>query len=448
MPANAPDSLPLTPLQQGMLSHWLQHPHSGADVEQMICTLPEKLDVSRLRAAWENAVARHPALRVSYDWSGEVPVQTVKPHITLRWEERDFRGHSKEDFTAFLHTDRYANFGLGTAPLMRLTLLCMAEDDWRLVWTFHHLLLDGRSITRILHEVFSDYEGAPCHDGGEDRLPAYLTWQAALDHSKSEAFWKAHLAGSYGPSAVVIDGLGLPAAASAQSEEDLRLTPETTVSLQALAQRAGVTMNTLVQGAWALLISRYNGEEKVIFGATRACRHVPCDDAENLVGLLINTVPFQTEVPGDQPLIPWLQSLRRTWTEMRAHELTPLPLIRRMAGLPGDRPLFNHLVVFEHADFTEALHRLQPGWTHRQFDLRELTTVPLTLQVYGGERLRLHCAFDVSRFDAAFIRRMLGHVAHLLEQFAGAPESTLNGYTLATGEESRALIAHGSRGAM
>jgi amino acid adenylation domain-containing protein/non-ribosomal peptide synthase protein (TIGR01720 family) len=431
-----------------MLYHWLQNPQSGADVEQMVCTLAEKIDAARLRAAWERAVARHAALRIRFEWSVAEPVQSIAPHLNLRWQELDYREKDAEAFQNFLHADRFAGFDLSIAPLMRCTLICVTEHEWRLVWTFHHLVLDGRSITRILHEVFSDYDGTPSQERAAGSLPDYLTWQAGLEHSGSETFWKSHLAGAHGPSPTVIENLGQLSAASAQAEEDHSLTKEVTYNLESLADGAVVTLSTLVQAAWALYISRSTGEENVIFGATRACRHVDCPGAKDLPGLLINTVPFHTAVPGDQPLIPWLQSLRRAWMDMRAHELTPLPLIRRMAGLPGDRPLFNHLVVFEHNDFTGLLHKLHPEWKQRRFDLRELTTVPLTLQVYGGESLRLHCAFDTSRFDAVFIRRMLGHVAHLLEQFAASPEATLDHYTLATEEESRALIAHGSCGTL
>src|SRR5688572_21074477 len=151
MPANASADLPLTPLQHGMLYHWLQNPQSGTDIEQMVCTLHERIDSARLRAAWERAARRHDALRLCCDWSGTEPVQQIAQCITLPWEERDV---TPAEIPSFLHADRFAGFDLSAAPLMRFTMLHLAEDDWKLVWTFHHLLLDGRSITRVLHEVF------------------------------------------------------------------------------------------------------------------------------------------------------------------------------------------------------------------------------------------------------------------------------------------------------
>lgn len=443
MTANA-QVLPLTPLQQGMLSHWLQHPRSGADIEQMVCTLPESVDASRLRAAWERALQRHDALRLVFDWTGESPCQRVAHQADLPWQEKSIQA---DELPAFLHEDRFAGFNPGEPPLMRLTLLKLSETNWRLVWTFHHLLLDGRSITRVLQEVFADYDGSVAAPQSSAPLQPWLDWQASVDHDASLGFWKDHLKGVHGAPAPVIDHLGTLTELSRQAEADHWLTEEQTSNLNGLAQSAGVTLNTLIQGAWALLISRYTGEESIVFGATRACRYIDYPDAESLCGLLINTVPVHTTVSGDQPLTPWLQSLRHAWIAMRPHELTPLPLIRRAAGLPGDQPLFNHLVVFENEDFTGALQKQHPEWQHRRFELRELTTVPLTLQAYGGPALRLHCAFDTAKFDAAFITRMLGHAAHLLRQFCDAPEATLDRFTIATPEEAAGLIAHGNRGA-
>jgi amino acid adenylation domain-containing protein/non-ribosomal peptide synthase protein (TIGR01720 family) len=443
MPATSTDPLPLTPLQQGMLAHWLQSPDTGADVEQMVCTLPEAVDAPRLRTAWQRALERHAALRVRFDWSGAEPCQFIAESVLLPWEERAL---TMEEVPAFLHADRFAPFDPAAAPLLRCTLLRIAENDFHLVWTFHHLLLDGRSIVSILHEVFAEYDGQPRSAATRAAaLSEYLRWQSGADHSASLEFWKSHLRGVHGPSASVIEKLGDLSSAPAQEEADHLLSAETTLALQTLATETGVTLNTLVQAAWALLISRYTGEESVIFGATRACRHVPCQGAESLAGLLINTVPMATTVAGDQALRPWLQCLRQSWLDMRPHELTPLPLIRRAAGMPADQPLFNHLVVFEREDFTGALHRLLPGAKHRLFDLRELTTVPLTLQAYGGERLRLHCAFDTSRFDPAFIQRLLDHAAHLLTQFTQKPDAKLDEFILATPEECTALLAQDVR---
>lgn len=305
------DPLPLTPLQQGMLAHSLQHPGSGCDIEQMVCTLRENLDAARFRAAWERAAQRHDSLRLNFDCSGDEPVQVIQESFPLTWEERDI---SEEEFPAFLHTDRFTGFDPAVAPLMRFTLLRLADDDWRLVWTFHHLLIDGRSIVRVLHEAFSDYNDHACGALLQGTSPRqFLHWQSSIAHSESLPFWKEHLRDIHGPSAIVINDLGTLTPQSAQAEADHCLCAETTAALRTLAEKSNVTQNTLIQAAWALLISRYTGEESVIFGATRACRHTAVarasspgsplgqDAQATAVGLFINTLPVAANCTGDLP---------------------------------------------------------------------------------------------------------------------------------------------------
>jgi len=466
MPANpqrsvgiVPASHPLSPLQQGMLAHALQSPNSGTDIEQMVCTLPEAIDAQRLQAAWNRAAQRHESLRAHFDWSAAEPVQHIAESIALPWSERAI---TEEELPVFLHADRFTPFDLSAAPLMRFTLLRLGENDFRLVWTFHHIILDGRSIVTLLHEVFSNY------DALKECGSALCAEQSPASHSASNyatppprdlvyrpssiadsTFWKSHLHGIHGPSPTIIENLGALSPSPAQEEADHFLPAETTTALRALAESENVTLNTLVQAAWSLLISRYTGEESVIFGATKSCRHAVAgassphsqsrgQDAP-ATGLFISTLPVAAHCTGD--LRTLLRTLRQSWLALREHELAPLSEIRRAAGLPADQPPFHHLVVYEHEDFTGALHRLMPNAKHRRFDLRELTTVPLTLQAYGGEKLRLHCAFDTSKFDPAFIQRMLGHVAHLLTQFTEKPNAALDDYTLATPEECTALLA-------
>ncbi len=428
----------MTPLQEGMVAHALQHPESGCNIEQLVCTLRESLDPARLRAAWESATRRHESLRLRFDWSGREPRQFVGDNIAFPWTAGALR---EDELPDFLHADRFTPFDLSAAPLMRFTLLRISANDWRLIWTFHHLLLDGRSIVRVVHEVFADYDGGSAVSTGACvPLRDFASRHTSIDHTESLPFWKEHLRGIHAPNAVVIGNLGILAPGPEQREADHFLSLDSTAALRVLAEKSGVTQNTLIQAAWALLISRYTGEESVIFGATRACRHSAGEAAADITGMFINTVPVTAHTAGDQPLMSLLQALRSAWLGMRQHELTPLPHIRRAAGLPADQPLFNHLVVFENEDFTGALQRLMPEARHRRFDLRELTTVPLTLQAYGGDRLRLHCAFDASQFDPAFIHRMLGHAAHLLSQFVATPGTTLGSFSLATPKEAAALL--------
>jgi amino acid adenylation domain-containing protein len=494
-PLPSAQNIPLTPLQQGMYFTWLQDPAAGIDIEQMVCTLPEAIDAPRLRTAWETLTATHDILRTTFT----AEAATLHPALPTPWQELDlspstsdvqrltFNGSTFSSFPdsppdslpAFLEKDRTTPFDLPTGPLQRLTLIRLAPEDYRLIWTFHHILIDGRAITALLREVFALYDQAPSvllpSPGPLSNLKSQISnppppsfqahnrWQATLDHTPSAPFWKAHLTGINGPTPLVVDHLERaeigpirhigplspisPAPKPipkhpAQAEADLHLSPSLTTTLRTLATTHGLTLNTFVQAAFALLLGRYASEDRVIFGATRACRHTPVPGSPSTIGLLINTLPLAVALPADQPLIALLQNLRQHWLDLRPHEHTPLSFIRRTAGLSATAAPFNHLLVFENDDYTNTLRATGgPAFAHRSFHLRELTSVPLTLAVHGSASLHFHCAYAPATFDADTIQRLLGHVATLLEQFATLPLTTpLSAFTLTTPAERQLLL--------
>ena len=463
--SSAPQALPLTPLQQGMYFTWMQDPAAGIDLEQMVCTLPEFVDVPRLRAAWETLTAKHEILRTTFTAEAAIIHAAMPPP----WQELDHAspafpdeqttseiqaapstGDSSVALTAFLERDRRTPLDLNSGPLQRLTLIRNAPGSYQLVWTFHHILIDGRAITALLQQVFALYDNPatppdfPCFPS----FQPHNRWQATLDPTPSTGFWKSHLAGITGPTPLVVSHLkrGTPAKpalpAPAQASTDLALAESLTTTLRTLAATHGVTLNTLVQAAFALLLARYSGEDRVIFGATRACRHTAVPGSENTIGLLINTLPLAVALPSGQPLLTFLKNLRQHWLDLRLHEHTPLSFIRRTAGLSATQPPFNHLLVFENEDYTNTLRATGgPAFANRSFELHELTSVPLTLAVYGSASLRLHCAWQPAMFDHETIQRLLGHMGQLLEQFSTLPLTTpLSAFHLTTPAERQLLL--------
>ncbi|MBW8771025.1 MAG: non-ribosomal peptide synthetase, partial [Gemmatimonadetes bacterium] len=150
---------PLTPLQQGMLAQHLRAAGSGVDIEQLVCSLPERVDAAALRAAWQTVIDRHDVLRTSIEWSGlDAPRQRVYERVDVPFEVEDWRGVAggarDARLEAWLQADRTRGFVLDAAPLLRLTLLVLDEEEHRLVWTFHHAILDGRCFPMVLREVF------------------------------------------------------------------------------------------------------------------------------------------------------------------------------------------------------------------------------------------------------------------------------------------------------
>ncbi len=339
---SAQTAYPLSPLQQGMLFHALSEPHGGVDIEQLVFTLREPVDAPRLRTAWERVVTRHCILRTAFLAEEGVMQQVVRESVNVPFVV-EAPGMDANAFVAWLKADRARGFAMESAPLLRFHLFRHADDDWRLVWTFHHILLDGRSFPPLIREAFGFYDSPDAQEPAVPRAYAdFIAWHGTLNHAASEEFWREKLRGFRAPTPLAIEGLGALTAEREQGDAELLLSAESTSALTAFAAHSGVTLNTLVQAAWAILLHRYSGEGDVCFGATRACRHGTVDGANDMVGLFINTVPVRASVAAERKLADLLSELRAGWVEMRAHEHTPLARVQASSEVPPGQSLFPH----------------------------------------------------------------------------------------------------------
>ncbi|HEY9724993.1 MAG TPA: condensation domain-containing protein, partial [Chroococcales cyanobacterium] len=443
---------PLSSLQQGMLFHSLYAPESGVNIEQFVCTLHENLNVSCFKQAWNRIVERHAILRTSFRWEGvKEPLQEVHRQVTIPVEEQEWRELSatqqEDKLKSYLQCDRQRGFQLTEAPLMRLALCRIAEADYQCVWTFHHVLLDGRSFPIIFQELFAFYE-AFCQ--GEDLqleqprpYQDYIEWLGKQDFSSTKNFWQSTLSGFTAPTPLMVDRLQplkFREEESGYAVQEIRLSETVTSALQSLAQQHQLTFNTLVQGAWALLLSRYSGEEDVVFGATRACRRSAVEGAESMVGLLINTLPVRVRMPDEMPLISWLKELRTQWIAVRDYEHTPLVEIQSWSDIPAGQQLFESILVFENYQLNSTLQAQGGNWKNREFRLLERTNFPLTVAGYLEPSFLLKIGYERCRFDDATITRMLGHLKTLLEGMVTHPEQRLMDLPLLTAAEQHQLL--------
>jgi amino acid adenylation domain-containing protein len=441
---------PLSFLQQGMLFEGLSAPESGINIEQLICDLHEDLNVSFFKQAWQKVVERHPILRTSFCWEGvKDPFQQVKLQVSIPVEEDDWCGLSVPDaaerLELYLQRDRQRGFQFNEAPLMRLALFRIAQHHYQCVWTFHHILLDGRSFPLILQELFAIYEALCSNQDLQLPQPRpyqdYIDWLYKQDFAFAENFWRSRLNGFYAPTSLTVErNHQLKSDELRYSQQEIRLSETLTSKLRFLASEHQLTFNTLVQGAWALLLSRYSGEEDVVFGATRACRRSAVEGAESMVGLLINTLPLRVQVLGEMPLLQWLKELRSQWISLRDYEHTPLSEIGRWSDIPTGQPLFESILVFENYRLNSKLREQGGKWANREFRLLERTNYPLTVAGYLESEFLLQIEYDRARFDDATITRMLGHIKTLLEGMVTNPGQCLQELPILTAAERHQLL--------
>ncbi len=448
---NIEDSYPLSPIQEGMLFHSLYAPQSGVDVEQIICALHEDLNISALKRSWQRVVERHQVLRTSFCWSGvNEPIQEVHRHVTLPWFEQDWRGESaaqqEKRLEAYLQADRRRGFELTEAPLMRLALFRVESADYQLIWTFHHALLDGRSFPLVLKELFAFYEAFCRAQELQLELPHpyrdYIDWLKKQDFIKAQRFWRQTLKGFSAPTPLVFDRAYPSKSDQSQGygKQEIRLPETLTKALQSMAQQHQLTLNTLVQGAWALLLSRYSGDQDVVFGATRACRRSALKSADSMVGLFINTLPVRVGVSAERLLLPWLKDLRAAWLAIRDYEHTPLVKVQGWSDIPSGKPLFESILVFENYLLNSTLRSLGKSWENREFRLLEQTNYPLAVGAYVESELLLQIAYAQCRFNDTTIARMLGHLRTLLKSMVANPEQRLSDLPLLSEAERHQLM--------
>ncbi|HEU0079335.1 MAG TPA: condensation domain-containing protein, partial [Longimicrobiaceae bacterium] len=356
------DVYALSPTQEGLLFHSLAAPGEGAYVGQFAFGLEGELDPDAFERAWRGVLERHAALRTGFAWEGlDSPVQVVRRGVRLPVHREDWRGLPDVERAArraaYLRADLARGFDVAEAPLTRLALFRVADRRWELVWTQHHLVLDGWSLPLVLRDVAALYgaslEGRPAELPPVRPYRDYVAWLRTRDRAEAERFWRGELAGFRSPTPLGTEPAGAPAPGHAR--ETLRLAPDAAWRIAAAGRRLGLTANTLVQGAWALLLSRYAGEDDVVFGAALSGRPPEVEGVEEMVGLFINTLPLRARVSPGERVEPWLRALQERGAALREHQHTPLTEVQRWSGVPAGTPLFESLLVFENYPVPEAL---------------------------------------------------------------------------------------------
>ncbi|MGK6317847.1 condensation domain-containing protein, partial [Neorhizobium sp. DT-125] len=357
------DLYPATDLQQGLLFHGMLEEGRGVYVSQLRMTLSGALDKATLVGAWQTAIGRHAILRTHFEWRhGGRALQVVRRAAKLPFAEHDWADVEGDDayearLGDWLKQDLARGFDSAEAPLMRVNLFARPDGRHDHVWTCHHALLDGWASAQLLGEVMASYT-----KGAEAKLPPvvpYRDYIAWLQRQPSaEDWWKARLA-------AVVDPATLTGAIEAPPEDDTAATVfeqalgrELSELLRRTAQRHRLTLATLMQGAWAILIARYAGRPQVAYGVTVSGRPAELAGVETMVGLFINSLPVLAEVRGDEPLADWFARLQAANSELRQYEHTALTDVQRWAGRSGDA-LFDTLFVFENYPVDAELRKSQ-----------------------------------------------------------------------------------------
>ncbi|MGQ0841972.1 non-ribosomal peptide synthetase [Actinokineospora sp.] len=419
------DVYELSPIQEGLLFHNLLSPGSGIYLEQVTMEMRGHLDVEAYRRAWQTIVDRHFVLRTSFHWEGvDKALQVVRRDVefpigVLDWRDTDAE-EQRRRYAEFAHEDRMRGFDYAAAPLMRGHLIRFADERWEFFWSFSHLLMDGWSFGLAFAELAELYR-AYATGGDVELQPArpyrdYLSWWNRQDRSAAEKFWQSTLDGYAAPDALEVGSA--PAGELGPDEPTHAVLPTPRLldqlpDLAAFAREHGLTLNTVMQGAWTIIIGRYLGCRDVLTGSTGTQRPATLPGAELIMGPMLATMPVRARMPDDAELIPWLRELQTDMAQAREHADISLTELRRMADLPGNQPIFEFDLAFENVPVPdlvlpdlEIVRSTYDGRPH----------FPITMIVMPGEGMpEPRLVYDQTRFSE---RAMRG----LAEQF----EATLH----------------------
>ncbi|MFC5752657.1 non-ribosomal peptide synthetase, partial [Actinomadura rugatobispora] len=416
---------PLSPLQEGLLFH-ARYDEGARDVYvgQRALDLTGPLDAAVLRASWEALLDRHASLRAGFQRRGSgVPVQVVVRGVALPWRAEDLSDLDEEaaerEARRLAAEERDRRFDLAAPPLLRLLLIGFGPRRHRLVITTHHLVMDGWSMPVLVRELTQVYAAGGDAGGLPPVTPYrdYLAWLARQDKDAARRAWSEELAGVTGPTLVAPADPGrepvLPHHVIAPVDAAL------TEALRETARRHALTLNTVVQGAWAVLVGLLAGRRDVVFGATVAGRPADLPGVEHMLGLFINTVPVRVGLDPSRPVAEMLAEVQIRQAELFDHQYLGLADIQRAAG-PG--ATFDTLVVYES-------YPRSPDGPPRLGDVElggagsvDASHYPLTLVATPGDRLELQIDYRPDMFDAATAQALAGRLTRVLAQMAADPE--------------------------
>ncbi|WP_280365356.1 non-ribosomal peptide synthetase [Nocardia wallacei] len=437
------DAWPLAPLQQGLLYHALLAQDS-VDVYavQLVLTLSGRVDADRLRRCAQAVLDRYPNLRVAFvSTAGGDAVQVVVDDVTVPWREVDLRGAARDEaLTAWLAQDQAETFDLAAPPLLRFTLVTVADGEFALVVSYHHVLLDGWSMPLVLRDLLVAYAG-----GGDAALlgpvasyRTYLAWLGRQDPDASRRAWAAALDGAEPTLLAPRENHRELAARVAELEVDL--TAEATAGLSELAARLGITVNTVIQVAWALLLSRLTGRHDVVFGATVSGRPPQVRDIETMVGLFINTVPVRVRLEPGETAAELLDRVQAEQAALLEHHHLGLTDIARAAGTAT---LFDTLTVFESYPVDQdglAAHAAAiDGLRLNGVRSNDSPHYPLSLIVHTGARLRARFQYLPAAFTADRVEELARRLLLVLEELVADPGVRTDDITAIDADE-RAVV--------
>ncbi len=445
---------PLSPLQEGLLFHALYAPLSDQYSTQLQWHYEGPLDSKALKQAWEDIIKNHAIFRTHFLWEEvDQPLQIVKREASLNWSEVDWRMIPTEEqmgmLSSYLEEDRKRGFDMSRPCLMRCHLICLGEESYEFIWTHHHILLDGWSVPLVLEELNQRY--LSIKGGKQPSLRVspsyenYISWIQQQDKEEAKSFWQDQLQGIEEPTPLRIhysqSQLDSHKVITDLREQKFAFTETLTDESHAFAKRHYITLSTLLQMAWGTVLSKYSGHEDVMFGTTVSGRSADLPYVENMIGLLINTLPLRIRLEKNLKVTDQLLRLHRQVQEVNHFSYVGLNDIQSWNKVPSETPLFYSLVVLENYPAEESTIVEATNLKRSSFQFHEKTNYPLTLVIIPGRQITFKVIYDGECFSDESIKHLLDHIQEITKWLMAHPDAPLRDAQLITNQERHQIMA-------
>lgn len=427
------DVYPLSAMQEAMLFQSCYGSNAAEYIEQFELELHGTLDVPRMQHAWQLAAADFAALRTGVVLRGsEAPLQIVKVAPHFAWDV--FLSGDAQSWQSICQQSRQRGFAFDGSLLMRFCMVQISDQKWKFAWTYHHLILDGWSAMSVFKRVLDYYRDAATAQPQVRPYRDYIQWLSQRDGELE--YWKETLAGIEAPTQLRVGNAAVARATSPHYQElHCAFSQQESAKLSQFARNQRVTLSTVFSSAWALLLSRYSGERRVLFAETVSGRPPELSGVEEMVGCFINTLPVSVCCDGSNKVAQWLQELQAQHLQRLNASFTPLAQIQAVSDIPSGMPLFETLFVFENYPVGELAQIEIGGLKFADIQTIENTNFPLAIVIAADTEIGVKCTFDANRYAAQAIADLLGHLQELLRGFVANPDGQLRELSLLSAEQ-------------
>ncbi|KAF0818519.1 Polyketide synthase module protein [Bacillus sp. ZZV12-4809] len=448
------DILSLSPVQKSMVFHNIYSPDSSVAVEQTIFSIISDLDVQVFKEVWQTLLNRHESLRASYHWEDlEEPVQVVHKDLDVPFKFFNWSQYTESErsdlLEKYIEKDRQTGFDISNPPLMRITVIQEGDQAFEVIWTHHHLQLDGWCNSILLKEIGELYNaycaGAEIDLGDAVPYKEYVKWLCKQDDHNLEIFWKEQLKGFKTPLRFgdIFTKKAEVTNSPTYGDVIFNISSKKKEELQNFAKDHKLTLSTLIQGAWAILLNQYSNESDVVFGVTSSGRPADLNRSDQMIGCFMNTLPFRTKLHQNMSLTSWLKDLQLKLVEMRQYEHASLADIRKWSEVPRNSALYDlyeSIVIVENYPFDEALKDGIGKLQVESVRVEEQMDYPIVLYCNLQPELHFKLLYDRRFLNEKEARQLITHLTNILWEMMRGHDIKMNDITMLSEYEKSFLL--------